>query len=152
MSRRFFLALMVFALLGFRPFLATGQAATGNTPSDFIRYLGDQAIAVLQQPGTTLEQRETRFRELLATGFDMEFIGRFVMGNTHEEIIGGTFSIQIDTKSNIAWATADTTLLHEMCHVKTYDRTVELDQDMHGPLFKACIVNLELQGAFTDLL
>ena len=78
--------------------------------------------------------------------------GRFVMGNTHEEIIGGTFSIQIDTKSNIAWATADTTLLHEMCHVKTYDRTVELDQDMHGPLFKACIVNLELQGAFTDLL
>ncbi|MGB8834154.1 MAG: SprT-like domain-containing protein [Candidatus Sulfotelmatobacter sp.] len=78
--------------------------------------------------------------------------GRYVMGNTHEDIVSGTFSIQIDTKSNIAWATANTTLLHEMCHVKTYDRTVELDQDMHGPLFKACIVNLELQGAFTDLL
>lgn len=78
--------------------------------------------------------------------------GRYVMGNTHEDIISGTFSIQIDTKSNIAWATADTTLLHEMCHVKTYDRVVELGQDFHGPLFKACLVNLQMQGAFTDLL
>ena len=78
--------------------------------------------------------------------------GRYVMGNTHEDVVSGTFLIRIDTKSNITMVTADTTLLHEMCHVKTYDRTVELDQDMHGPLFKACIVNLELQGAFTDLL
>ena len=78
--------------------------------------------------------------------------GRYVMGNTPEDIVSGTFSIQIDTKSNIAWATADTTLLHEMCHVKTYDRALELDQDMHGPLFKACIVDLEMQGAFTELL
>jgi len=81
MSRRVLIGLLVFVLFGFRAFYATGQAATGNTPSDFIRYLGDQAITVLQLPGLTLEQRETRFRDLLATGFDMEFIGRFVMGN-----------------------------------------------------------------------
>jgi phospholipid transport system substrate-binding protein len=81
MSRRIIIALLALLLLGSRAFYATGQAATGNTPSDFIRYLGEQAVAVLQQPGTTLEQRETRFRELLAAGFDMEFIGRFVMGN-----------------------------------------------------------------------
>ena len=78
--------------------------------------------------------------------------GRYVMGNTHEDVVSGTFLIRIDTKSNITMVTADTTLLHEMCHVKTYDRTVELDQDMHGPLFKACLVNLQMQGAFTDLL
>ena len=78
--------------------------------------------------------------------------GRYVMGNTHEDVVSGTFLIRIDTKSNITMVTADTTLLHEMCHVKTYDRVVELGQDFHGPLFKACLVNLQMQGAFTDLL
>ena len=45
--------------------------------------------------------------------------GRYIMGNTHEDVVSGTFLIRIETKSNITMVTADTTLLHEMCHVKT---------------------------------
>jgi SprT-like family protein len=76
----------------------------------------------------------------------------YVMGNTDFNTVDRTYRIDIDTKSNIAIATADTTLLHEMCHVKTMAWALSHNQDGHGPAFKACIVDLELQGAFTDLL
>ncbi len=55
-------------------------AAPPGAASAFIKRLGNEAISVLQAPGTTLEQREARFRGLLAQGFDMPFIGRFVLG------------------------------------------------------------------------
>lgn len=48
----------------------------------FIARLAREAIAVLQDNAATLEQREERFRTLLADGFEMEFIGRFVLGQT----------------------------------------------------------------------
>ncbi len=51
-----------------------------GTASAFIKSLGDEAIRTLQAPNTTLEQRETNFRGILARGFDMAFIGRFVLG------------------------------------------------------------------------
>lgn len=60
-----------------------GAAMPGTasaSPSEFIRHLGDQAVSVLRSPGTNIDQREARFRQLLASGFDMNFIGRFVMG------------------------------------------------------------------------
>jgi hypothetical protein len=78
-------------------------------------------------------------------------ISVFIMGNTHEDA-DGTFTISVDTKSNITQVTTDITILHEMCHVKTLDFAQEHDQDVHGPAFKACVVELEMQGAFTDLL
>ncbi|MDP6885085.1 MAG: ABC transporter substrate-binding protein, partial [Rhodospirillales bacterium] len=55
-------------------------AAKSCDASQFIRDLGDQAIQVLQTPGLTLEQREGRFREILRQGFNVDFIGRFVIG------------------------------------------------------------------------
>ncbi len=55
-------------------------AAAPGTASAFVKSLGDEAIRVLQAPGSTLEVREARFRGLLARGFDMAFIGRFVLG------------------------------------------------------------------------
>ena len=57
----------------------TAQAAV-NDAARFINQLGNQAIAALRAPGLTLEQRESQFRGLLAEGFDLRFIGRFVLG------------------------------------------------------------------------
>ncbi len=57
----------------------SGAAAAG-TASSFIKTLGDEAIRTLQAPNTTLESREAKFRGILARGFDMDFIGRFVLG------------------------------------------------------------------------
>jgi phospholipid transport system substrate-binding protein len=57
----------------------TGHAAV-NDVARFINQLGNQAIEVLRAPGLTLEQRESHFRSLLAEGFDLRFIGRFVLG------------------------------------------------------------------------
>ncbi len=46
----------------------------------FIQDLSQKAIAVLRDSSKTEEQREAIFRGLLQTGFDMKFIGRFVLG------------------------------------------------------------------------
>jgi len=45
-----------------------------------IQALAEQAIATLQRGDLTLEQREQTFRALLREGFDLDFIGRFVLG------------------------------------------------------------------------
>ena len=56
-----------------------GHAAV-NDAAQFINQLGNQAIQALRAPDLTLEQREHHFRNLLAQGFDLHFIGRFVLG------------------------------------------------------------------------
>ena len=48
--------------------------------SQFIQWLGDQALGTLRTSAMTLAQRETAFRGLMRTGFDIEFISRFVLG------------------------------------------------------------------------
>lgn len=58
---------------------ASGAGAVQGA-AQFIRQLGDEAVATLQAPNLTLDQREARFRGLLAEGFDLAFIGRFVLG------------------------------------------------------------------------
>ena len=54
--------------------------ASVEVAAQFIDRLGNQAIETLRSPNLTLEQREARFRGLLAEGFDLAFIGRFVLG------------------------------------------------------------------------
>jgi phospholipid transport system substrate-binding protein len=67
---------IVAALLG-----VTGSArATVNDAALFINQLGNQAITALRATDLTLSQREAKFRSLLSQGFDLRFIGRFVLG------------------------------------------------------------------------
>ena len=57
---------------------ASAEAVQGA--SQFIQWLAQQAIAVLGASNSTLETREAEFRRLLSQGFEMPFIGRFVLG------------------------------------------------------------------------
>ncbi len=77
-NRRLILTLALFAMTGVAS-VAYATAQTGNA-SQFIHQLGNQAITTLQTPGITLEEREARFRGILRQGFDLPFIGRFVLG------------------------------------------------------------------------
>jgi phospholipid transport system substrate-binding protein len=82
MSRR---ALLLGAAIGAVALPLTGthaqvSAAAVDGAQEFIRRLAQDAIAVLQRNDVTLEQREATFRRLLSDGFEMEFIGRFVLG------------------------------------------------------------------------
>lgn len=51
-----------------------------NGAAQFMQEIATQAIAILQTPNGTLAQREAQFRDLLALGFDLDFISRFVLG------------------------------------------------------------------------
>lgn len=81
LSRRFFVstlsAVLVLVLSTFRP--ATAQTDPAGA-AQFIQWMADQAIGTLKNPSVTLEQREAAFRNIMRTAFDIEFIGRFVLG------------------------------------------------------------------------
>jgi len=61
--------------------LATAPAAANASPAgDLIARMADQAIQTLAETDGKLAERETKLRALLVQGFDMEYIGQFVMG------------------------------------------------------------------------
>ena len=66
-------ALWLAATVGFGP-------AAAETPAEFIERLGHDAISALQNPDLTTDQRSEAFRRILEEGFDMEAMGRFVLG------------------------------------------------------------------------
>ena len=57
-----------------------GIADANVSPSEFIASLGDRAVSALTGSQLSREERETRFRELLETHFDVPAIGKFVLG------------------------------------------------------------------------
>ena len=67
----------IFAVL-----VATGNTAvaSGENAARFIDQLGIQTIETLRAADLTRDQRDARFRRLLARGFDIPLIGRFVLG------------------------------------------------------------------------
>ena len=48
--------------------------------ANFINRLASSALSALRQPNLSMAQREDIVRKLLRQGFDVEFIGRFVLG------------------------------------------------------------------------
>lgn len=79
---RSFAALAAVALsLAAPPALAQEDATVPpEQATAFIQDLSGKAIDVLRDTSKTEEQREAIFRGLLKDGFDMDFIGRFVLG------------------------------------------------------------------------
>ena len=73
------IARTTFAALGLAATVAFGQAAA-ETPAAFIERLGHDAFGALQYPDLTPDQRSEAFRRVLEEGFDMEAMGRFVLG------------------------------------------------------------------------
>ena len=60
--------------------VAGAARAAVNDAAIFINQLGIQAIKTLRATDLTLDQREAKFRSLLSRGFDLHFMGRFVLG------------------------------------------------------------------------
>jgi hypothetical protein len=65
-----------------------------------------------------------------------------------------TCIIQFNLKYTLAPRTADEAMLHEMCHVKSWGK--DLDslgvQIEHGLTWRACMLQLDMQGAFREII
>ncbi len=60
-----------------------GHAVAVKTPTgQFVQNLGDTVIAIVADKKITPDQRTEKFREILRTSFDLQTIGRFVIGRT----------------------------------------------------------------------
>ncbi len=54
--------------------------AASDEPAQFVKALGERAIALLTSEGSTPEGRKQQYRKLLDEGFAVNTIGRFVLG------------------------------------------------------------------------
>lgn len=61
-------------------FALPAAAEPAISPSEFIASLGDRAVSALTGSELSGAERETRFRELLDSHFDVPTIGKFVLG------------------------------------------------------------------------
>ncbi len=73
-------ALVVCSTLFLTVFTVQFSLAAQTDAGAFVKNLGDHAIRVLTGKDVTALERENRFRTLLRQGFDVERIGRFVLG------------------------------------------------------------------------
>ncbi len=80
LTKRLVLALAMFVLPA--QLHASGEVAPPAEAALFVTALGEQAIRVLGNQSTSLEQREEQVRQLLSRNFALEKIGRFVLGNS----------------------------------------------------------------------
>jgi len=82
--RRFTFQLLAATALATSAGVTLGFGARAATAPDgaaqFINWLAEQAIKVLQSPNGNLSAREAALRNLLVQSFDLEFIGRFAVG------------------------------------------------------------------------
>ncbi len=68
--------------------LTPGSVGAGEDPADFIRMLGNQALAVLRS-SATLDQKTTYFHQMLRQDFDLSEVSRFVLGPYWRVASGG---------------------------------------------------------------
>ena len=79
LNRRLFLSAAI-ALCVSGPARAEVSPQAVSGAAQFIQQIADHAIQILRNPNGSLDQREAQFRDLLAQGFDLDFISRFVLG------------------------------------------------------------------------
>lgn len=74
------LRLLLFLLLPFLPVALAGPTAASDGADGFIRTLAGTVLPQLTDPSIPIEQRKTRFREVLNRDFDLDKIGKLVLG------------------------------------------------------------------------
>ena len=85
MTRRFVFATLfvwTFAVLGAPAIAATSQTedVVHSSAQSFIEGLADQAVQALTAEGVSRVDRQMRFREMLKVNFDVNLIGKWVLG------------------------------------------------------------------------
>lgn len=75
--RTFLTAVMAFIVL--LP-MAVRATPAEDSAAAFIRQLGEATIAAAHAEGLSPAAREEQLRDLIGRGFDLEFVGRFVLG------------------------------------------------------------------------
>lgn len=67
---------------------------------------------------------------------------------TTQVISGNRFHIALNESYTGGARNARLTLLHEQCHIKTWGQ----DRDQHGKLWRSCMLQLDMAGAFREQL
>jgi len=79
-------ALALVALVLTPPVASAAEQTSPDDAARFIHALGQDAIRVLADQNSTLEQREANVQAILASSFALDKIGRFVLGNTWKKV------------------------------------------------------------------
>lgn len=88
------------------------------------------------------------FQDKLPTDVVIDFSEtRDLYVSVTDRLPDGRYRIAFNKRYVRAMSVADVILLHEACHIPTYDYKDPVD-GYHGKEWRACMTNLEIQGAF----
>jgi len=100
---------------------------------------------------------ETHFQGRLkerVVSIDLNEIYPDFMGSTHCDEEGKNCEMHFNLELVLAPRSADLVLLHEMCHVKTWNHDIYPEGGMieHGPSWRACMLQVDQAGEFRRIL
>lgn len=70
------------------------------------------------------------------------------MATTLCESGGVNCSISFNLRYVVAPRVSQFTMIHEMCHIKTWDA----EKDVHGRIWRACMLQVDMQGGFRQII
>jgi hypothetical protein len=99
---------------------------------------------------------EAYFRNRLPKGddIDIDLAEPKFMASTMCNDDGTQCNIKFNEKFTGAPRVADFTMLHEMCHVKTWGKDLNSkgEQADHGRVWRSCMLQLDAEGAFREII
>jgi len=132
------LAVIFWAIFGCTPRVTTNSST---------RVANDVTVSYLRQSYATYNEEFFRNRLPKDTHIDMS-PETDDMATTSCNLEGTGCVLHFNPRYVLASRVADFTMLHEMCHIKTWGP----ESVKHGRVWRACMMQLDLQGAFRDII
>ncbi len=97
---------------------------------------------------------EEFFRNKLPKNPRIDLLEEQYMASTVCSDDGKDCVVKFNLKYVAARRVADFTILHEMCHIKTWGKDVDdFGQEIvHGKLWRSCMLQIDQRGAFREIL
>ena len=97
-------------------------------------------------------QEYFRNRLSSAVDIDLDESELHYMASTQCKDDGTDCTIHFNLSYTLAPRVAQFTMLHEMCHIKTWKRSMELGEGDHDRLWRGCMLQLDAEGAFREII
>lgn len=119
------------------------------------------SIVIISQPEVTIpylknlyaQDNERYFQNRLPSDPSIGMTEKLFMASTMCE--DGSCTLEFNPKYVAAFRVADFTMLHEMCHIKTWGQEINPatgKEFIHGKIWRTCMLQLDAAGAFREII
>lgn len=142
------LAVFVWSLFG----CASGGVENSPALHTVISTKSDVTVAYLKSLYKT--DNETFFQNKLPKDPEINLLEEKDMASTLCEDDVSSCNMKFNLRYVAAKRTAESTMLHEQCHIKIWNKELDVfgQQVEHGKVWRTCMLQLDAKGAFREIL